>query len=135
MVFELKKIDVLSAIKVSFIINAIIGLLVGLLIGSVMAFIMSLASQFIPAGDMGYGNDFPGTVGIFGGIFMGLVYAIFIAVGNGVILTGIITLLYNLIAGWVGGIKLNFNETDLKQVQPSATIAQSSNVGDKPADV
>ena len=135
MILELKKIDVLSAIKISFIINAIIGLLVGLLLGSIMALFMGFVGQFAPTGDMGYDSDFPGAIGIFGGIFMGLVYAVFIAVGNGVILTGIIALLYNLIAGWVGGIKIDFKENTLSRVQPTATIVQPSNPGDKPADV
>ena len=66
---------------------------------------------------------------------MGLVYAVFIAVGNGVILTGIAALLYNLIAGWVGGIKIDFKEHTFNQVQPSATLAQPSNPGDNPDEV
>jgi len=120
MLWELKKIDLVSALKVSFIINAIIGVIVGLLVGFTMAFIFSLAGQF--------GNDFggfdPAAMGIFGGFFLGFVYALFIAIGNGIILTSIFVFLYNLIAGWVGGVKLHFKDAQLVQAsapQPSET--------------
>ena len=135
MTFELKKIDLFSAIKVSFIVHIIIGLLLGLFIGSVMAFVMSFVGQFIPYDQMG--NDGPsfGAIGALGGFFMAFVYAIFISVVNGVIVTGIVVLLYNLIAGWVGGVKLNLQEIPGINVKPSATIAQSTETGGESANV
>lgn len=129
MTFELKKINVLSAIKVSFIVHIIIGLLLGLFIGSLMAFIFSFIGQFMPYDQMGYDGPTPGAIGALGGIFMVLFYAVFISVVNGVIVTGIITLLYNLIAGWVGGVKLNLKELPMTDIKPAATIAQPSDIG------
>ena len=135
MTFELKKIDVLSAIKVSFIVHVIIGLLLGLLIGSIMAFVMGFISQFIPYEQMGYDGPTPGAIGALGGIFMALFYAVFISVVNGVIVTGIIVLLYNLIAGWVGGVKLNLREIPTADIKPAATLAQPPDTGSDIANV
>ncbi len=134
MTFELKKINVLSAIKVSFIIHVIIGLLIGLLVGSLMALVMSSIGQIMPYDQMGYGGMQPGAIGAFGGIFMVIIYAGFIAVFNGIIVTGIIALLYNLIAGWVGGIKVDLREVAPVEIKPSATLARPSETGGDPAN-
>ena len=135
MTFELKKIDVLSAIKVSFLINAVIGLLVGIFIGSFVALIMSFANQFMPYDQMGGTvTAFPGAIGAFGGILMGLLYAVLISVVNGVIVTGVIALLYNLIASWVGGVRVKFNELPDLSVKPTAVLAGQKPAGDGVAD-
>jgi len=135
MTFELKKIDVLSAIKVSFIVHIIIGLLLGLLIGSLIAFVLGFISQFMPYDQMGYDGPTPGAIGALGGIFMAFFYAVIISVVNGVIVTGVIALLYNLIAGWVGGIKLNLKELPATDIKPAATLAQPSDTGGNSTNV
>ena len=43
--YEVKQINVWSAIKVSFIINAILGVLLGLLAGLIMLFFSALISR------------------------------------------------------------------------------------------
>lgn len=110
MVYELKKIDLFGAIKISFFVNAVIGLLLGLFIGLVMAFFMGIFQQMIPSDQMNFNMPNFGALGFIGGIIVGFMYAIFIAVFNGIILTGIAVLLFNLFAAWLGGIKLTFNE-------------------------
>ena len=129
MTFELKKIDLFSAIKISFLINALVGLIIGLLFGSIMGFFMGIAGQMMPYDQMGWEGPGLGAFGLFGGLLLGLLYAIFIAVGNGVILTGIVILLYNLFAGWLGGIKLNLNEVPNDPIKSEATLAKSSTAG------
>ncbi|MCP4580383.1 MAG: hypothetical protein GY839_02100 [candidate division Zixibacteria bacterium] len=118
--YELKKIDLFSAIKISFLVNAIIGLLVGLLIGLIMMVIMGVAGSVMPYDQMDYGGPDIGAMGMFGGFFIGILYALLIAVGNGIILTGIVVLLYNLFAGWLGGIKLKFDKI------PDETVSQTA---------
>jgi predicted membrane-bound spermidine synthase len=128
--YELKKIDLWSAIKISFMVNAVIGLVIGLLIGFVFAFIVSFVSQMVPAD----GPDMASIpFGPLGGFFIGLIYALFIAVVNGIIVTSVIVIMYNLFAGWVGGLKLEFQPVAPELIAPTMTIAGSEQTG-KPAD-
>jgi NhaP-type Na+/H+ or K+/H+ antiporter len=130
--FELKKIDVFSAIKISFFINLILGLLIGLFIGFFMAFFISMFNQFNEVNQFGGGFN-PAAFGIFGGFFLGFVYAIFIAVINGVVLTGLFVLLYNLFAGWLGGIKVHFAEIP-SGVKAQPIMTQASATAPPPPD-
>jgi predicted membrane-bound spermidine synthase len=114
--FELKKIDFFSAIKISFLINAVIGLLVGLFIGLILMLFIGLAQNLIPYDQMDMGGPDLGALGMFGGIFIGLFYAVIIAVGFGIIVTGIIVLLYNLFAGWLGGVKFKLEGSALEVI-------------------
>jgi hypothetical protein len=126
MQFELKKIDVFSAIKISFIINAILGIAIGLFAGTIFAFVMGFINQMMP-----YEQTFPLSpqLGFLGGILLSLFYAVFLSVVNGVIITGIVVLLYNLIAGWVGGIKLNLPSISTAESKPPITVSQSPDAG------
>lgn len=120
--FELKKIDFFSAIKISFLINAVIGLLVGLIIGFILMIFIGFAQNLIPYNQMDMGGTDLGAIGMFGGMLIGLLYAVIIAVGNGIIITGIVVLLYNLFAGWLGGVKLKLEGSALEVVaQPKPT--------------
>lgn len=132
MQFELKKIDVFSVIKISFIINAVLGFAIGLFIGTIFAFITGFINQMMP-----YKQTFPLSpqFGFLGGIFLSLFYAVFLSVVNGVIITGIVVLLYNLIAGWVGGIKLNLPSISTAESKPPITVPQSSDSGGPSTDV
>jgi predicted membrane-bound spermidine synthase len=112
--FELKKIDLFSAIKISFCINAVIGIFVGLLMGLFMALMFGLIDQFAQTG-----RSFdPPPFGMFGGFFIGVIYALILIVVNGIIVPCIAVLLYNLFAGWLGGMKFYFKEI------PSGVAAQ-----------
>jgi hypothetical protein len=133
MMFELKRIDFFSAIKVSFLVHLVIGLLVGIFIGSILAFIFSFLSQFMPYDQTGLGGPPLGALGAFGGIFMVIFYALFISIVNGIIVTAVVVLLYNLFAGWVGGIKFNLKEAPVN-IKPAATYAKPpSDTGDTTA--
>jgi len=125
MEFELRKIGLWSAIKISFLINALLGLLVGLLIGFFFVLIMGLAQQMMPYDQMGWGGPDPMSLGLFGGFLIGILYAAFIVVVN-VIITAICVLLYNLFATWLGGVKLTLNELPAS-LKPTMTLAQGGN--------
>ena len=90
---ELKKIGVGSAAKVGGLLGVVLGLVIGIF--------AALLSSFIP--DTGAGLPFfSGFAAI---IILPIVYGIisFIAYAIG-------AWLYNLVAGWVGGVQLEFNQ-------------------------
>ena len=73
------------------------------------------------------------SLGMFGGFFIGILYAAFIVVVN-VIVTAIAVLLYNLFAGWLGGIKFTMHEVPAV-IEPSMTLAKTGEQpGSAPAD-
>ena len=103
--FELKRVDVWSLVKIVFFLYAIIGLLVGLFYTLIFTLVGGMA------GFIGGENTFP-MIGLFSGIagfFMSFVFAIFYAV-FGSIVTAISAGLYNLLAKWIGGVKLSLAE-------------------------
>jgi hypothetical protein len=124
MFYEIKKIDLWSAIKISFVINACIGLVVGLLIGFAIAFFIGIVGRLAPAESAELSNL---PFGVLGGFFLGMVYAIILAIFNGIILTSIAVILYNLFSGWLGGIKIESQAVEPEIGQPTMTIATSAN--------
>jgi hypothetical protein len=122
--YELKKIDLWSAIKISFMINAIIGLAIGFLIGAFFALIFGILGNMAPSESPELVNI---PLGPLGGFFFGMVYAVIIAVFNGIIMTSIAVILYNLFAGWLGGIKVDVGPVESEIGQPIMTIASNTN--------
>lgn len=89
---ELKGIGVLSLAKVYGSFMGILGLLIGLFVATIDVFLSSI---------MGTGSG----MGFLAIIILPVMYGVF-----GFIIGAIGALLYNLIAGWIGGLEL-----DLKQ--------------------
>ncbi|MBU7019238.1 MAG: hypothetical protein HXS44_17140 [Theionarchaea archaeon] len=93
---EIRRIDVVSLAKVEGALGAVIGLIIGIfaaLIGIAMGGFAEMA-----------GMDVPGF-----GLFMGVGAIIFVPIiyGVGGFISGlIVAALYNLVAGWIGGIKI-----------------------------
>ena len=108
MVYELKKIDLWSTIKVTLLINIVIGVIVGILFGLFFAFIFSIIGGVSQLDSYDAPGFNPAAFGVFGGFMFGIYYAVLISVMNGFVMPLILILLYNLFAGWIGGIKLNF---------------------------
>ena len=125
MIYELKKVDLWSVIKISFLIHLVIGIAVGLLMSVFFAFIFSLPGAMDPYDSFGGSSFNPAAFGIFGGLLMGLFYAFIIVIINGVIAPLIVVVIYNLFAGWLGGIKLHLNEVN-KTVVNQIAAAQPS---------
>ncbi len=112
--FELKRVDVWSLVKVTFFLYAVIGLLVGLFYTLIFTLIGGMAGFLSGAGEAGLwgeGRAFPmmglfsGFVGFFMSFVMALFYAVFGSIG-----TAIFAGLYNLLAKWLGGVKLSLSE-------------------------
>ena len=93
---EIRRIDVVSLAKIEGALGAVIGLIVG-----IFAAIIGVAVGGIA--DLG-GTGIPGM-----GLFIGAAAIIFLPIFYGVagFIGGlIVAALYNLVAGWVGGIKI-----------------------------
>jgi hypothetical protein len=108
---EIKRIELFSLFKIAFYIYAFIGLVVGLIYGFFLVVAGGLQSMLL-------GEEFPelGTIGVVIGIaaipFFAMIYG---AVGSVFITIG--GLVYNLIAGAVGGLRV---ETKVILERPDA---------------
>src|SRR4030067_474414 len=110
--WEIKRIDLWSAIKVSFVANAVLGFILGLFIGLMTAALSEFLAPFIAMS----GQDVEQLSSASGAgmvIFMPFFMAFFMAVAYGVIVTGIIVGIYNLVAKFAGGIKVNLEQQAL----------------------
>jgi hypothetical protein len=102
---EIKRIDLWSLFKLSFIIYAVIGVLVGLIYMVFFMLLGSMNSSF-------FADEFP-NVGVLGGGVIGLLIIPFFAFINGIFGSVFTTIgggVYNLIAGMAGGLKIDARE-------------------------
>lgn len=104
MMREIKRIDVVSALKVSGILYALLGLIFALLFLPFMGVMSSFASA---AGEDA--GMFPMMFG--GGISMILIMPIMYGI-MGAIFGALGALIYNLVSKWVGGIKVVVDDVD-----------------------
>ena len=99
--YELKKVDVWSVVKVTFILSFFLGLVVGVFYFILLLFI----SQFTSA----LGGGVEAEIMRFGG-FIGFFVVFFIAIFISVfytIISAILASLYNVISNWTGGVRIN----------------------------
>ena len=105
MEYEIKRFNIWSAAKIVFIIFIIIGILLSLF----YLVAIGLLQNFIQSFGMGEFEDnipvITGFTGIIIMVFLSFFYAIFAT-----ILTIFILGLYNIIAGFAGGIKFDLNQ-------------------------
>lgn len=92
----LKKIDVLSVAKLEGLLLAIIGLIIGIIVAIISVTIGAMTSL----GSMGAGY----------GILAIIIMPIYLGV-MGFVVGAVGAFLYNIVAGWIGGIKLEFEST------------------------
>ena len=90
----LKKIGVLSLAKLHGILIAVFGLIVGLIYGF-LGVIFGLVSGSIGIAGLGIASI----------IFLPIMYGVF-----GFVIGALMAFLYNLVAGWVGGIEMEFEK-------------------------
>ncbi len=112
--YQLKRIGVWSAVKISFLINGLLGLILGFFAGFILFFFRALLMNFAEfQGGMDINPSMMG--GAFAIIILPLMYAFFLAVVNGIIITGVSVLLYNLFSNLTGGIEIELNSIALAQ--------------------
>lgn len=120
MIYEIKKIDVWSGVKIAFVLFGVIGLIFGMFYAIMLTMVGGILSQM--GGEFqALGGAFTGALGIFMIFFL----AIFSAV-MGAVVTAILMWIYNLLAGGLGGIKFNLAEEGSKpQISPQKPEAES----------
>jgi hypothetical protein len=87
---------------VSAILNALLGLIAGFFISAGALFMSAIASRMSESPESGL---FAALFGVGAIIFMPIIYGIM-----GFIMGLITAWLYNLVAGWVGGIEMEFEQ-------------------------
>ena len=113
--WEIKKIDLWSAVKISFVANGVLGFGVGLF----LSFTLAAMSQFLAPFMAMSGQDpaeLASATSLGSVIMMPFFMGFFMAVVYGVIVTGILVLIYNLVAKMAGGIKMTLQPEGVVQV-------------------
>jgi len=102
MIYEIRRINIWSVMKVAFVIFAILGLVIGIFY---MVFFMFMG-QFM---EMATPDEFGGMTGLFSGIlgllaifFLAIFYAVF-----GSLMTALFAGIYNLMARGFGGVEMH----------------------------
>jgi hypothetical protein len=120
MTYEIKRIDIWSAVKIAFILCGIFGFIAGILYAMMLTMVGGFLSQM--------GGEFEAMRGVTGAVsvFMMFFLAIFYAV-VGAVFTAVFAWLYNLLARGLGGIRLHLEQERAKAViQPlQASEAES----------
>jgi hypothetical protein len=113
MIYQIRRVNVWSVMKVSFVIFAILGLIVGFFYAIFFAFLGQMM-EFAAPGEFGRMTGFfSGIMGIFTAIFLALFYAVF-----GSLMTALFTGIYNLLARGIGGIELHLEPSESPPAQP-----------------
>lgn len=113
MEYEIKRIPIAPVVKVAFFIFLIVGFIGGLFYGMLVMNLVSMMSGTLDIGDELL-QEFTG-LGMAGIIMMGIMMAVF----SSVIMTALTAIgiaSYNVFAGWLGGIKLQLESSELENV-------------------
>jgi hypothetical protein len=97
---EIKHLGVFSVAKVSGVLYLIIGLIAGLFVA-----LISFLNLAAPAGAGMAAAGFEGVAILIMVFFIAVFYGVL-----GFVFGGLFAWLYNLIAGWIGGIEMEFGE-------------------------
>ena len=107
--FELKKIDVWSLVKVTFILSFAIGLVFGFFYLLMMLFISQVSTSLMGELDPEM-MDIGGVVGIFLVFFIAIFTSFFYT-----IISAILAVLYNWVSGFTGGIRIDLTVEEVEQ--------------------
>lgn len=110
---ELKRVDMWSAIKISFCVNIILGFLLGIVYALFLGMFAGLLSS-LPGGEGLEGVQMSFGILI---IVMPFMFAFFLGVVYTVV-TAICVALYNFMAKFTGGIELSFQQIAEQQTPP-----------------
>jgi hypothetical protein len=113
------RVGILSLAKIQGIICAVVGLIIGLIYGLVMVFMGTILAAVGSRGEGG-GAALGGLgIGIIGGLFMIVVMVILYAV-MGFVAGAISALIYNIAAGFMGGLELDYETERPEYAAPPA---------------
>jgi hypothetical protein len=107
--YELKKIDVWSLVKIIFVLSFCLGLVFGVFYLFIMVFVTQITGSLMGEFDTGVTE-----VGGFFGVFLVFFIAIFTSVFYTVV-SAILAVLYNWISGFTGGLRVGLVLEDVEQ--------------------
>jgi hypothetical protein len=113
MVYELKRIHILPVIKITFIFSILIGVIMGIFYAFTITFIGSIL-QKMPDAESSMNFEFLGGFSVF---FLIVFFAGSFAIFQTIIIA-IILAIYNTLAGWVGGYKIELDAVKTTVMQP-----------------
>jgi hypothetical protein len=118
MIYEVRRVDIWSVVKIAFILCGIFGLLAGILYAFMLTMVGGLLGEL--GGEFGAMRSLTGAVSFIMVIFLAFFYAVF-----GAVAAAIFGWIYNILARGLGGIRLNLEQEKAKVVlqpaQPSPT--------------
>jgi hypothetical protein len=113
MTYEIKRIEVWSVVKISFILYGILGLIFGLFYAVILTMLGGILSQM--GGEFGQiSGFFTGAAGLLMAFFMALFYAV-----AGAIFSAIFVWIYNVLAKLAGGIRFNLEGEKIATAVPA----------------
>jgi hypothetical protein len=125
MIFELKRIDVWSVVKITFIIFLIVGFLFSLISFALMNTFSGIFEQLGSEMAAPPSGTVAGFAGLFASVFFALFYAAIMSV-----MVAIALAVYNLIATSLGGFKFYFVEHSI-ETQPGSVPPQTYSEPDR----
>ncbi|MFQ6618016.1 MAG: DUF3566 domain-containing protein [Fidelibacterota bacterium] len=112
MIYEIKKIDVWSVVKVVFVISLILYFLFGLIIFFIYYSILSMLRETLNY--IGFGELYSNLTSLgLAIIFLLTIFYSVIGAAVAAVLSALGALIYNLIAGWAGGIRFNLSSKEI----------------------
>ena len=122
MVYELRRINVWSVIKIVFLVSFFLGALIGIFYAFTLAMIDQLFQSF-GEDELDLALNFFSGTSLF---FLILFFAIFTSVFNSVISAAFVSS-YNLLAHWIGGLKFDVtsSETDMDNGNKVISVIQN----------
>jgi hypothetical protein len=115
MIYEIRRINVWSVMKVAFVIFAILGLVVGIFYAIFFAFMGQVMELATPGEFDSMTGLFSGVMGIFAAFFLAILYAVM-----GSVMTAVFAGIYNLLARGLGGVELQLEPKSQPASPPPA---------------
>jgi len=106
---EIKKVEIWSVIKITFLLSLIVGLVLGFFYFSLISVVGQIAGSFgAPESELG---NITGGIGFFLAFFIAIFTAVFYT-----LVSAVIAVLYNVFAGWAGGIRVELSRDKVEEV-------------------
>lgn len=99
---EIKKIDILSLAKIYALSMAFVGLIIGVFVGFIMFFFGTFFGT-----DTNYSSYLGAGLGLLGLLTMPILFGL-----AGFIFGGLASFFYNILASWIGGVKIEIKDIE-----------------------
>lgn len=100
--YEVKRIEVWPIVKIGFVISVVLGFILGLMSSLMIVAFSNFLGTVVGESFVGSPKTLSGGLAIVGAFFWAPIYGVI-----GAFLTAISVWIYNLIARWAGGVRLN----------------------------